>query len=44
MFHIIWAILFIIKLYKSDANAPKTKSSTTFTFQIIVKIIKIRRS
>jgi len=23
MFHIIWAILFIIKLYKSVANAPK---------------------
>jgi len=22
MFHIIWAILFIIKLYKSVANAP----------------------
>jgi len=23
MFHIIWAILFIIKLYKSVANAPE---------------------
>jgi len=26
MFHIIWAILFIIKLYKSVANAPKLKN------------------
>jgi len=23
MFHLIWAIIFIIKLYKSVANAPK---------------------
>jgi len=23
MFHLIWAIVFIIKLYKSVANAPK---------------------
>jgi len=27
MFHIIWAIIFIIKLYKSVANAPKFKIS-----------------
>jgi len=34
MFHIIWAILFIIKLYKSVVNAP---NSTLFDrFQLAV--------
>jgi len=46
MFHLIWAIIFIIKLYKSVANAPKKKKFTTkyrsicfcyeFTTQIII--------
>jgi len=40
MFHIIWAILFIIKLYKSVANAPSLdKGSLTSNLNFALNIL-----
>jgi len=41
MFHIIWAIIFIIKLYKSVANAPNVKYVAYAKHETIITVIII---